>query len=58
MTEAEERELWEMVGAAFDAKGTPEFEQRIVAIEERWRARYEFWLIRNRDRAAGRNATA
>ena len=53
MTEAEERELWEMVCAAFDAKGTPEFEERIRAIEERHRDRYEFWLVRARDRARG-----
>jgi hypothetical protein len=58
VTEAEGRALWEMVCAAFTAKGTPEFSDRIAAIEERWRDRYEFWLVRNRDRAQGERKTA
>lgn len=50
MTENEQRELFDLLAAAFDAKGTAECAERIRAIEERWRATYEFWLVRNRDR--------
>ena len=49
MTESEERELQALVHAAFDAKGTPEFDERIRAIEERYSPAYELWLIRNQD---------
>jgi hypothetical protein len=51
MTAGEERELWELVCAAFDAKGTPVLSDRIAAIEKRCQPVYEFWLVRNRDRA-------
>jgi hypothetical protein len=51
LTEAEEAELYHLVGAAFDAKGKPEFEQRLEAITECWRDRYELALVRRRDRA-------
>ncbi len=51
MTEADERELWEMFCAAFTAKGTDAFRDHVRAIEERWLPAYEHWLIRNRDRA-------
>jgi hypothetical protein len=54
VTEAEERELWEMVCAAFDVRGTREFQARIDVIAEKWQGRYEYWLLRNRDRAAER----
>jgi hypothetical protein len=51
VTESEQRELFALVTAAFEAQGTPEFADRVQAIEERWHDRYEFWLVRNRDRA-------
>jgi hypothetical protein len=53
MTEAEERELFSLVAAAVGAKGTPEFQAHVDAIVEKWQARYEFWLVRNRDRRHG-----
>jgi hypothetical protein len=49
MTEAEERELFSLVAAAVDAKGTPEFQAHVDAIVDQWRDRYEFWLVRSRD---------
>jgi hypothetical protein len=52
MTEAEERELFYLVAAAFDARGTAEHQERIDAIVRRHRDRYELWLVRNRDRRA------
>jgi hypothetical protein len=51
MTEAQQQELFALVIAAYDAKGTDDFAGRIEVIEERWRERYDFWLIRARDRA-------
>ena len=50
MSEPEQRVLWELVCAAVDAKGRPEFSERIAVIVKRWSPAYEFWLIRNRDR--------
>jgi hypothetical protein len=50
VTESEQRRLFALVSAAFEAKGTPEFEQRIEAIVAQWRERYEYALIRRRDR--------
>jgi hypothetical protein len=52
MTEAEERELFSLVAAAFDARGAAEYQERIDAIVRRHRDRYELWLVRNRDRMA------
>jgi hypothetical protein len=53
MTEAEQQELFTLVTAAFDAKGTPEFADRVRAIEDRWMPAYEFWLVRHRDLRRG-----
>jgi hypothetical protein len=58
VNEAEERELWDLVCAAFDAKGTDEFEDRIRAIEQRWLPRYEFWLLRSREKQSRKKRTA
>jgi hypothetical protein len=53
VTEAEQHELYQLVAAAFDAKDSPEFAHRVEEIVGRWRDRYEFWLVRNRDRQRG-----
>jgi hypothetical protein len=58
VTDEEQRELWDLVCAAFDARGTDEFEDRIRAIEERWLPRYDYWLLRNRERQSRRAKTA